>query len=124
MGPSVLPILLLILLPAGYACTEYLFTPSAGATDFTAGTYGFDAATAGFAAHVYHNVWGWYTPRQKELIGRTTILGVMVVTETVVECQFGLKGVELLGALGYAAVWGVAIGVAGGVLEWVGGPSD
>lgn len=93
-------------------------------TDLTTGTYAFDPATAGFFEHINWNFWGWYSPRQKELISRTVVLAGLVISETVVETWGEVKGVELLGALGYAAVWGSGVAVTGAVLDWVGGPSD
>lgn len=52
------------------------------------------------------------------------MLAGLVISETVVETWGEVKGVELLGALGYAAVWGSGVAVTGAVLDWVGGPSD
>lgn len=125
-GPSALPTLLLALLPAGVACMEFLFAPStaAGNVVLVPPAVPFDPATASFTQHVYHNVWGWYTARQKVLIRRTTVLTALLVTESVVQVWGTITGVELLGALGYAGVWGLGVVVLGAVLDWVGTPSD
>lgn len=125
LGASGLPSLLLALLPSGWACMEFLFAPATAATSATApGLRNFEPATSGFWEHVYWNAWGWYTARQKELIFRAAVLGLLMAVETVVFATSSLKGVEVPGALGYAGVWAGGVTVLAGVLDWVGGPSD
>lgn len=124
LGASGLPMLLLALIPAGVAAMEFLFAPSTAAPSPTVTTTVFDPATGSIRAHVYHNAWGWYTPRQKKLIGRTALLAYLIVTDSVVQLWGTLAGAEFEGALGYGAIWGAAVIVVGAVLDWVGGPSD
>lgn len=124
LGPSGLPTLLLALLPAGFATQEYIFAPSTAKSLPSQPVEAFDSVTASFAAHVYHNAWGWYSVRQKELISRTTILTALVVAQTLLHVGGTLNGVDLDGALGYAGIWGAGAVVVGAVLDWVGGPSD
>jgi hypothetical protein len=121
-GAAGLPILLASLLPAGYACMEFLFAPSTAATPFTAPD--FDPATSGIVEHFYWNMWGWYTARQRMLIFRAAVLGLLMIAETVVFAWGGMESVELVGALGYAGVWALGVAVVAGALDWVGGPSD
>ena len=101
----------------------FLFTPSTAAIN-TPAPVKFSGATAGFREHVYWNTWGWYSARQKELIARSVVMAGLMFVETVVFCSASLTGVEVEGALGYAGVWVVGVGVLAGVLDWVGGPSD
>lgn len=122
LGPSGLPTLLLALLPAGVAAQEYIFAPSTATP--RAGAEDFDAVTASFAAHVYHNAWGWYSARQKELITRTTLLTALIVAQTVLHVGGTIHGVDLQGAAGYAGIWASGVVLVGVVLDWVGGPSD
>lgn len=104
---------------------EFLFAPSTAAGNVPLPTATpFNPATASFAAHVYYNVWGWYTARQKVLIRRTVLLTGLLVTETILRVWGATAGVELSGALGYAGIWGVGVVILGVVLDWVGGPSD
>ncbi|KIW88727.1 uncharacterized protein Z519_10773 [Cladophialophora bantiana CBS 173.52] len=131
LGPAGLPTLLLTLIPAGWACMEFLFAPStavagvpASATTVAIKGPAFDPATATFWGHVYHNAWGWYSARQKELIGRTALLTGLMFAETVLTLWGTVEGVEAEGALGYAGVWALGCVVTGAVLDWVGGPSD
>ncbi|OAP57481.1 hypothetical protein AYL99_08219 [Fonsecaea erecta] len=131
LGPAGLPTLLLALIPAGWACMEFLFAPSTAAAGVptSTGTVAtadpvFDPSTATFWEHAYHNAWGWYSARQKELIGRTGLLTALVLAETVLTLWGTIAGVEVEGALGYAGVWGLGCVVTGAVLDWVGGPSD
>ncbi len=127
-GPSGLPALLVALLPAGWAAMEFLFAPSTAATvaasTAPAVESPFDTVRSGFWAHVYWNIWGWYTVRQKELIWRAAVLGALVVAETVVHCYSVMEGVTFVGALGYAGVWGGGVALLGAALDWVGAPSD
>ncbi|KIW35086.1 uncharacterized protein PV07_01806 [Cladophialophora immunda] len=131
LGPAGLPTLLLALIPAGWACMEFLFAPSTAAAGVSpsTGTVAnptpvFDPSTATFWEHAYHNAWGWYSPRQKKLIGRTALLTGLLFAETVLTLWGTVAGVEATGALGYAGVWGLGCVVTGAVLDWVGGPSD
>lgn len=123
LGAAGLPTLLLALLPAGLACTLFLFAPPTG-TPLAAQTFDFDPTTSSLGAHVYWSTWGWYSPRQKELAGRAALLAGLIVAETVVQVWGTIEGAELLGALGYAGIWAVGVGLIGAVLDWVGGPSD
>lgn len=122
LGAAGLPSLLVALVPAGYAAREFLFVSSTGVPS-SPGEYTFDPATSDLRQHLYHNAWGWYSPRQKALIGRTTLLAVMVVGETIIQTWGTIKGVEFSGATLYAALWGVGVAVVGAVFDWVGGPS-
>lgn len=121
LGAAGLPALLVSLIPAGYAAHEFLFVTSTAVTQ--APVYVFEPATASFMEHVYHNAWGWYSNRQKDLIGRTLLLAALVGGETIIQTWGTIEGVELAGAAGYAALWGAAVCVVGAVYDWVGGPS-
>jgi hypothetical protein len=122
LGAAGLPSLLVALIPAGYAAREFLFVSSTG-TPPSPEEYTFDPATSDLRQHVYHNAWGWYSSRQKELIRRATLLATMVVGETIIQTWGTVKGVEFWGATLYAAIWGVGVAVVGAVFDWVGGPS-
>lgn len=101
---------------------EFLFAP---ATAMAGGKMRkFDPRTASFTQHFYHNAWGWYSSRQKELIRRTTILAALMMGESILQVWGTIRGVDLVGAIGYAGVWGIGVAMVGGVLDWVGGPSD
>ena len=123
LGSAGLPALVLALIPAGYAAREFLFVSSTGAP-VSVKQYTFDPSTSGFLEHVHHNVWGWYNEREKALAYRTTLLALMVMGETLIQCYYTVKGVEFEGALGYAAVWGAGIVLIGSAFGWVGEPSS
>ncbi|KAL6240758.1 hypothetical protein RBB50_012322 [Rhinocladiella similis] len=124
LGAGGLPILLLALIPAGVAAMEYLFAPSTAATSTLPSAPEFDPTTAGVAGHVYHNAWGWYSPRQKALISRAGLLAYLIVAETIILLWGTLKGIDFPGAAGYAGIWGAGVVLVGAALDWVGGPSD
>ena len=131
---STLPTLFIWLAPAGIATTQFLFRPAEGAVFDSPSASGansvalthdhFNPETANFLQHVYYNVWGWYTSRQRELIGRTILLGTFLLSETVVHTWGTFTGVDVVGATGYAGIWLSAAILLGITLEWVGGPSD
>ena len=121
LGASGLPLLLVSLVPAGYAAMQFIFVSSTAAPPTS--LYVFDTTDSGFIQHVYHNAWGWYTNRQKELISRTVLVAAMTVAETVIQIWGTIEGVELTGALGYAGIWGAGVLLIGAVFDWVGGPS-
>jgi hypothetical protein len=123
LGASGLPNLLVALIPTGVSCTIFLFLPSTGVVNPHLQAGSFEPATASFRAHVYHNAWGWYSARQRELIKRTVVAGLMVMAECVVQVWGTIAGVELMGAVGYAGVFVLSIAVVGMAYEWVGGPS-
>jgi hypothetical protein len=109
------------LLPAGYAAHEFLFVSSTAVQQSP--VYVFNSETAGFWEHISHNAWGWYSSRQKELIGRTLLLAALVAGETIIQTWGTIKGVELVGAAGYSIMWALGVCVVGAVFDWVGGPS-
>lgn len=132
---NTLPALFMWLLPAGVASTQFLFRPAEGASASCSNTATgansvalarshFDPATATFSQHIYHNVWGWYTSRQKELISRTIVLCTLLVAETTISIWGTIEGVEFVGALGYAGVWLGGVVISAVFLDWVGGASD
>jgi hypothetical protein len=122
LGAAGLPSLLVALVPAGYAAREFLFVSSTGVPP-SPENYNFDPTTSDLRQHVYHNSWGWYSSRQKELISRAILLAVMVVGETIIQTWGTIKGVEFWGATCYAALWAVGVAVLGAVFDWVGAPS-
>lgn len=133
LGAAGLPSLLAALIPAGYAARDFIFVSATSTTAASTSTpsttrgehdYTFDPATAGLGQHLYHNVWGWYSPRQKELIRRTTLLAVMVVGETIIHTWGTIKGVEFSGAVWYAAIWATGVATVGAVFDWVGEPGS
>jgi hypothetical protein len=122
LGAAGLPSLLMALVPVGFAAREFLFVPSTGAPP-SPGEYTFEPTRSDLRQHVYHNAWGWYSSRQKELIRRTTLLAVMVMGETIIQTWGTIKGVEFSGATWYAVLWAVGVAVVGAVFDWVGSPS-
>lgn len=122
LGAAGLPSLLVALIPAGYAAREFIFVSSTS-TPPSSEKYSFAPATSNLRQHVYHNAWGWYSARQKELITRTALLAVMVVGETIIQTWGTIKGVEFSGAVWYALMWGIGVAVIGTVFDWVGEPS-
>lgn len=112
LGAAGLPSLLVALLPTGYAAREFIFVSSTG-VPASPEKDTFDPVTSGLREHIYHNAWGWYSPRQKELISRTGLLAVMVLGETIIQTWGTIRGVEFTGAALYAAIWTAGIAVVG-----------
>ncbi|KAI9803652.1 MAG: hypothetical protein M1833_000564 [Piccolia ochrophora] len=117
-----LPVLVLNLLPAGYAAREYLFTATAGFAQSASkprASSPFNPATASLRETLAWNVWG-YAPRSKFLLKRTATLMLVTGLNTWVHTYVTVDGVESAGAAGWSGVWVVAAGLTGGVFWWVG----
>lgn len=121
-GAAQLPILLLALLPAGLACRFFLFAPSTSVP--IAEVAELDTQTAGFVEHLKWNMWGWYSSRQKVLLTRTAVLGILTLTEVLTQCCAALEGISLVGGAGYGGLWVFGYVVVMQVLDWVSKPSD
>ena len=124
-GAAGLPSLLTLLLPFGFAMREFLFVSSAASTPTAEEkTYKFDPARANLAETFWHNVWGWYTAKEKTLIRRTGLAVALVGAETAVSVWGTVKGAEITGAVGWAGLWTLAISIVGLVFGWVESPAS
>jgi hypothetical protein len=114
---SLLPLTLIL----GLAARSFIFTPvTASAPSLAdAKASAFNPATATLGETLVHNVWS-YGPRTKAVIKRTSALMLVSGVNTFVQCYFTIQGVEVWGALAYAAVWVAAAGVTGVALGVVG----
>lgn len=118
---AALPVLILTLLPVGYAAREFLFAPATGARlnlgDIRARA--FNPATATLGETVRYNLWG-YSKRTRELIKRTATLVAVSGFNTWLQMYVTVEGVDSVGAAGWAAVWATAAACTGLVYGWVG----
>lgn len=135
LGASGFLTLAVALLPTGYAAYNFLFVsstglshpafPGAATTTVTGGAMiekmAFDPTTATLTETAFHNAWGWYTPREKILIGRTVLLAIMVAANTFIQVWGTIAGAEVWGAVGWAGVWVGAVLATGAGFAWVGG---
>jgi hypothetical protein len=106
-----------ISLVLGLGAKSFIFTP---ATAVPSRGIIFNPETATLAETLWYNVWGGYSPRTKVVITRTVTLMLVSGVNTFVQTFVTTEGVEVLGALGYSAVWVVAGGATGVALGVVG----
>ncbi|CZT18622.1 uncharacterized protein RCC_04466 [Ramularia collo-cygni] len=126
-------ILLLLALfgPLGYAATQFIFVPAIGSpgnpgiTDpaLKPGKVAFDPQTATIGQTVAWNLGlgeSGLTHRGEILLKRTATLAASSFISNFVRSYVIIEGTELLGALGWASVWGSAAALVGLAYAWVG----
>ena len=115
------PWLILSFLPTGFAAKVFLFTPATAAKSdkYDKKTAAFNPETATLGETVVYNLWG-YSHRARILIMRTATLVAVGGAHTVLQTYGSLKGAELMGAVGWSSVWGVAAALTGVAFLWVG----
>lgn len=126
-------ILLLLALfgPLGYAATQFIFVPAVGSagnpgiTDpaLKPGKVAFNPETATIGQTVAWNLgFGEHglTHRGEILFKRTATLAASSFISTFIRAYVIVDGTELLGALGWASVWGSAAALVGVAYAWVG----
>lgn len=116
---ATLPILVIACLPIGYAAKNLLFKPSIAAS--RAVVHPFVPAEATFFETLEWNLGlGKHSDRTSILTSRTGLLVGVSVLNTVVRVFGTVEGTDLLGALGWAGLWGAAALGVGVGFAWVG----
>lgn len=106
---TLLPVSLL----AGYAARVFIFVPATATVPSPdKSVVVFDPATASLSATFLENVWGW-SSRTKVVIQRTAAVMAIAGLGTVVQTAGTVEGVDLIGAMNWAAVWAAASVVVG-----------
>ncbi len=100
----------------GVFATLFIFKP---AVIIEAQSVSFNPETATLAETFWYNIWG-YNKRSKVVIKRTVALMLLTGGNTFIRSFMGIKGVEVIGAISYSAVWVAAAGVTGVALGVVG----
>lgn len=126
-------ILLLLALfgPLGYAAAQFIFVPAVGSpgnpgiTDPTLkpGVVPFNPETATLGQTLAWNLGlgeHGFTRRGEILFKRTATLAASSFISTFFRAYVIVEGTELLGALGWASVWGIAAALVGVAYAWVG----
>lgn len=129
---ATLSLTLILLLPFGYCALDFLFTPAASTAstvpviataDGEKTILEFDPETATLTQTLHRNIfWPMYLPaRTQELLKRTTLLTLWTIANTWFLAFTEVEGAEVLGAAGWASVWGVGAASTGAMLGWVSG---
>ncbi|KAI1983592.1 hypothetical protein LOZ53_005782 [Ophidiomyces ophidiicola] len=108
------------LLPAGYATRDFLFVSSAGQpyAEEPGPAYQ-ERSHELFAVLLYRKYWMTLPAKRRTLIARTIVLSSMSFANTVVHSVGTINGVELNGAMGWAAIWKVATVTTGLIYGWI-----
>lgn len=131
-----LPTALLILFQTGLFATDFLFNstvayastiPVHATAALTGKAHGatleFDPRTATLGQTLHRNVfWHRYLPaRTQELLKRVTLLVAWTAANTAFLAVSEVEGAEVLGAVGWAAVWGASAALTGAMVGWIAG---
>lgn len=118
---DILPKLIALALPVGYAAREFIFTPAVGAQPDSRDsiTASFNPETASLGETIMWNLWG-YSKRTRILIKRTATLVAISGLHTWLQTYVAVQGTEFYGAAGWSGVWAVAAMVTGAAYWWVG----
>ncbi|KAF4121189.1 Conserved hypothetical, protein [Geosmithia morbida] len=114
------------LLPAtvqfGAAASSFIYAPFAttGRAKDDDRIAQFDPAAASLRETVEWNFLG-YTAKTKVVVGRTALAVAVTAVNTAIACRMTIYGVEVAGAVAYAAAWAVATACVGAGLAFVGG---
>jgi len=124
-------LLICMLVPVGWATTQFLFTPMVGARanpgitdpELHPEKVRFDPENANMGETLAFNL-GFgrdgFSKRGEVLAKRTAVLVACSVTNTVVRTFMTISGTELVGCLGWASVWGVAATLTSLAYAWAG----
>ncbi|KAL3461295.1 hypothetical protein BJX64DRAFT_163351 [Aspergillus heterothallicus] len=123
-GPAGLPMLFLSLLPAGWAARDFLFVSSAGtppapSSDLQNGKSTTSSHGEYLACAVYRKTWGALSKRTRVLVSRTTVLGTVLLANTVIQVAGTVSGASFEGATAWAFVWVLATSVVGLTFGWI-----
>lgn len=120
-GPAGLPVLFLTLIPAGCAVRDFLFVSSAGHSTSTSEQ---ESETVGrdgeyLASAVYRKTWGKLSTKTRILASRTLVLALSMLLNTIAQLAGTVRGVSVVGALAWGAVWAVATLAVGAIFGWI-----
>ncbi|KAK4541398.1 hypothetical protein LTR36_007999 [Oleoguttula mirabilis] len=128
---ATIPLLVGMLIPIGWATAQFLFTPMIGARGNPGITdpalkpekVKFDPENATFGETVAFNL-GYgpdgFSKRAEVLAKRTAVLISCSVVNTFVRVFVTIAGTELVGAAGWAGVWGIAAALTSVAYAWAG----
>ncbi|KAF2758029.1 hypothetical protein EJ05DRAFT_486093 [Pseudovirgaria hyperparasitica] len=115
--------LVFIFLPVGWAVREFILDPSLGSeaqpTLKDVVDSAFNPATASLTETMEHNV-GSLSKRTKVVFRRTALLSTLALANTTIQVFTRVKGAELVGAVGWAALFAMPAWVVGGAYLIVG----
>lgn len=118
-GPAGLPLLLLNLLPAGYAARDFLFVSSTGASQPLESRPPKESSDEYLIESIYRRTWGQLSSKTRTLTSRTVVLASMVMLNTIVQVAGTIEGASICGAVGWGAIWSLATLLIGLTFHWV-----
>ncbi|CRG85910.1 hypothetical protein PISL3812_02913 [Talaromyces islandicus] len=120
-GLQGLPSVFLQVALAGYAAYDLLFVGSAGwaNNNSTAGKVYEDRDGEYLITSLYNRTWGKLRTKGKILVSRTFIVALMTLGNTIVQVSGTVEGVDLLGSVGWGALWATAVLAVGGLFAWI-----
>jgi hypothetical protein len=117
-GLQELPYVLASLLLGGYAAYDFLFVSSAGWS--TKGSRAVRSSTDGeyLITSLYNRTWAKLSPKVKILTSRTIILAALTLLNTIIAGSGSIKGIDLVGSVGWGSLWAAATLAVGAMFGW------
>lgn len=120
-GPTGLPAIFVSLLPAGYAAYDLLFVSSAGWSAKANNKKARRPIPDGeyLITSLYNRTWAKLSPKGKILARRTIVLATMTFLNTIVSGSGSIKGISLIGSVGWGSLWAAAALTVGTMFAWI-----
>lgn len=116
-GPAGLPVLLLTLIPAGWAARDFLFVSSTGYSAKADQSSACEGEC--LVATISRATWGKLSIKTKVLVSRSIILTFGILLNTVVQVAGTIRDVSIEGAATWGAVWAAAALITGATFGWI-----
>lgn len=120
-GPAGFPQVLTKLLLIGYAAYDFLFASSAGWSAKPDSTEKQVLEGEYLITSLYNRTWGKLSPKGKILASRSLVLATTTLLNTIIAGTGSIKGIELLGSIGWGSLWAVASLVVSCLFAWMEG---
>ncbi|GAM39264.1 hypothetical protein TCE0_034f10666 [Talaromyces pinophilus] len=118
-GPAGFPKVLTQLLLIGYAAYDFLFASSAGWSAKPDSTEKPAPEGEYLITSLYKRTWGKLSPKGKILANRSLILATITLLNTIIAGTGSIKGIELMGSVGWGSLWAVASLIVSSLFAWI-----
>ena len=119
-GPAGFPKVLTQIFLVGYAAYDFLFASSAGWSAKP------DSSTEQpvregeyLITSLYKRTWSTLSPKGKILASRSLILATITLLNTVIAGTGSIRGIELMGSVGWGSLWAVASLIVSSFFAWI-----
>ncbi|EEA27491.1 hypothetical protein TMatcc_004211 [Talaromyces marneffei ATCC 18224] len=118
-GPAAFPQVLTQLLVIGYAAYDFLFASSAGWSAKSDSKEKPEAEGEYLITSLCNRTWGKLSPKGKILASRSLVLATVTLLNTIIAGTGSIKGIELMGSVGWGSLWAVASLTVSSLFAWI-----